>query len=39
MGALRVMRNVLGTAGLLFAGYVLLKSIPDARRYLRISRM
>jgi hypothetical protein len=31
--------NVLATAGFLFAGYVLIMSIPDVRRYIRISTM
>jgi hypothetical protein len=39
MKAMRVLRNILGTAGLLFAGYVLLASVKDVRRYIRISTM
>lgn len=39
MNAFRIVRNVLGTAGLLFAGYVFLASIKDAGRYLKISTM
>jgi hypothetical protein len=31
--------KVAGAAGLLFAGYVLLNSLSDIRRYIRISRM
>lgn len=31
--------NVLATAGVLFAGYVLITSLPDVRRYIRISTM
>ena len=31
--------NVLATAGVLLAGYVLITSIPDMRRYIRISTM
>jgi len=31
--------NVLATAGALFAGYFLITSIPDIRRYIRISTM
>lgn len=31
--------NVLATAGVLFASYVLITSIPDMRRYIRISTM
>ena len=36
---LKVLRNIAGTAGLLFAAYVFVKSVPDARRYIRISTM
>ena len=36
---LRVTRNVLGVAGLLFAGYVLVTSLPDMGRYIKISMM
>ncbi len=32
-------RNVIGVAGLLLAGYVLITSLPDFRRYVRISTM
>jgi hypothetical protein len=39
MKAMKVLRNILGTAGLLFAGYVLLASVKDVRRYIRISTM
>jgi hypothetical protein len=39
MNTLRVVRNILGTAGLLFAGYVFLTSIRDTRRYLKIRAM
>jgi hypothetical protein len=38
MSTLRV-RNLLGTAGLVFAGYVFLMSIRDTRRYIKISAM
>jgi len=31
--------NVLATAGMLFAGYVFFASLPDIRRYIRISTM
>jgi hypothetical protein len=31
--------NVLATAGVLFASYVIITSIPDLRRYIRISTM
>jgi hypothetical protein len=30
---------VLGTAGLLFAGYVFVQEIPDLKRHIKISRM
>lgn len=36
---IRIMRNVMGAAGLLLAGYVIVKSIPDVARYIRISSM
>ena len=39
MSALRMMRNILGTAGLIFASYVFLASIKDSVRYIRISSM
>jgi hypothetical protein len=39
VGTLRVFRNVLGTAGLLFAGYVFLASLKDSWRYIKISSM
>lgn len=31
--------NVLATAGVLFASYVFFSSLPDLRRYIRISTM
>jgi hypothetical protein len=39
MTALKVIRNILGTAGMLYAGYVLIASVKDVRRYIRISTM
>ena len=39
MGALKLARNIMGTAGLLFAGYVLLVSLKDSIRYIKISSM
>jgi hypothetical protein len=39
MGALKVARNILGTAGLLLAGYVFLMSLKDSVRYIKISSM
>lgn len=32
-------RNIIGVAGLLLAGYVIISSIPDMGRYIKISRM
>ena len=32
-------RNIVGTAGLVFAVYILAGAVPDLRRYIRISRM
>jgi hypothetical protein len=34
-----VARNIIGVAGLLLAGYVLVSSIPDIGRYIKISTM
>ena len=39
MGALKMVRNVLGTAGILLLGIVFIDSLRDARRYVRISLM
>jgi hypothetical protein len=39
MSAFKVLRNTLGTVGLLFAGYVFVVSLKDSMRYLKISRM
>jgi hypothetical protein len=39
MSAFKVVRNTLGTVGLLFAGYVFVMSVKDSWRYLKISRM
>ena len=44
MNAIKAVRNALGIAALLFAGYVFLSSIflssiKDAARYIRISKM
>jgi hypothetical protein len=39
MSAMKMARNILGTAGLIFAGYVFLSSIKDSLRYIRISNM
>jgi Family of unknown function (DUF6893) len=32
-------RNIVGTAGLVFAAYVIAGAMPDLRRYIRITRM
>ncbi len=39
MSAVKAVRNILGTAGLIFAGYILLASIKDSIRYVKISSM
>jgi uncharacterized protein DUF6893 len=39
VNALRLLRNVVGTAGLLYAGYIFLNALPDLKRYIRISSM
>jgi hypothetical protein len=39
MNVIKVIRNILGTAGLIYAGYVLIASVKDVRRYIRISSM
>ncbi len=39
MGTLRVVRNILGAASLLLAGYVFVVSLKDSLRYLKISTM
>ncbi len=39
MKAMKTLRNIVGTVGLLYAGYVLIGSMKDVRRYIRISRM
>jgi hypothetical protein len=39
MKAMKVLRNIAGTAGLLYASYVLIASMKDVRRYIRISSM
>ena len=36
---MRVLRNVFGTASLLFTAYVLVASLPDVKRYIKISMM
>lgn len=32
-------RNVVGVAGLLLGGYIIVRSMPDVVRYIRISSM
>ena len=32
-------RNIVGTAGLALMAYIVIKSVPDVGRYIRISRM
>jgi hypothetical protein len=39
MTVMKAIRNILGTAGLLYAGYVLIMSVKDVRRYIKISTM
>jgi hypothetical protein len=39
MGAIKAVRNVLGTAGLMLCGYVLVMSLKDSLRYIKISTM
>jgi hypothetical protein len=39
ISAFRVMTTVAGAASLLYAGYIILNSLPDLRRYIRMSRM
>ncbi len=39
MFALKMARNVMGTAGLLFAGFILISSLKDSLRYIKISNM
>jgi hypothetical protein len=39
MSGLKKVRNTLGAAGLLFAGYVFVVSLKDFRRYIKISTM
>ena len=39
MKTLVAARNVIGTLGLVLVAYVLVTSVPDLRRYIKISRM
>jgi len=35
----KALRNVLGSAGLIFAGYILINALWDVKRYIRLSTM
>jgi uncharacterized protein DUF6893 len=35
--AMKTIVSIMGAASLLFAGYVVVRSLPDVRRYIRIS--
>ncbi len=37
--SLSTLTNVIGIAGLVLAGYVLIISVPDFKRYIKISTM
>ena len=37
--SLSTLTNVIGIAGLILAGYVMIISAPDVRRYIKISTM
>ena len=39
MKTVKILRNVVGSAGLLLMGYMFLSALPDLRRYIRISTM
>ena len=39
LSGLHVVTTVVGAVGLVFAGYVILNSLPDLRRYIKISSM
>jgi hypothetical protein len=39
MNTLRAIRNLVGTASMIFAAYIVLVSLKDARRYIRITSM
>jgi hypothetical protein len=39
MNTLKIVRNVVGSAGLLFVGYIFIVSLKDSWRYFKISRM
>jgi hypothetical protein len=37
--AMKTLRNIIGTVGLIYAGYVIITSMKDVQRYIRISSM
>jgi hypothetical protein len=39
MKAIKMIIAMVGNVGLLYAGYVLVLSVPDVRRYIKISTM
>jgi hypothetical protein len=39
MKAMKTFVNIVGTVGLLYAGYILIASVKDVRRYIRINTM
>jgi hypothetical protein len=39
MKAIKTIIATVGNVGLLYAGYVLILSVPDVRRYIKISMM
>jgi hypothetical protein len=39
MSGLHVVTTIVGAVGLVFAGYILINSLPDLRRYIKISSM
>jgi hypothetical protein len=39
MKAIKTIIAIVGNVGLLYAGYVLILSVPDVRRYIKISTM
>lgn len=39
MCAIKAIRNVLGTASMVLAGYVIVMSLKDSLRYIRMSSM
>jgi hypothetical protein len=39
INALKTIRNIVGTVTIIMAGYVLLESLTDARRYIKITSM